>query len=635
MTLRRRLVLLHSAFAAFAVGAALATIYAVQLQIEKAAERFETLVDQLHHVEGLRGDLKVLDVHLHEIVAGTRPLDAAFEQQCRACLTRLAAAARFSTERTSRRPGATGDVPELHLALETALTLFVDRNRRGDRIGARDLFKTRIEGDLLPALDVALQRTRNRLDDSRQRASSRLLERDTQLLLLAVLIAVSGVGIVVAGALVVRRRLVKPIASLQMATEAFAEGKLDFRVNPGASDELGNLGLALNNMAAALQTSQRKYQTLFENLRDTVIVCDADGTVQECHEGDGALLGIPPRDAVGQCADDVWPQWRFAGRTWRELVTRVLSDGERLTISDLPLEVTPHRTARVDVVAYGVEYAGSRYAAVVIRDVTERHGLQRLVQRSETMEAAVTFARGIAHDFKNLLHSALATLAVIEESTQEAHTGERVRTVLEACRQAARLSRRLSRFAASDEGNPERLCLAETVRIIVDSLGETLFDRVRLEMDCVAPLPVRIDRDQLTQIVLNLVYNACEAMPDGGTLRIKTSVEYAADPLAGGLRSAHAVLSVCDTGTGMSEEAIDRAFEPLYSTKPRSDHGPRGMGLAVVYAAVNNAGGFIRAHSELGVGTTFRIYLPSAELTDSDSSRRGPGEAGSDELPPA
>jgi two-component system cell cycle sensor histidine kinase/response regulator CckA len=118
------------------------------------------------------------------------------------------------------------------------------------------------------------------------------------------------------------------------------------------------------------------------------------------------------------------------------------------------------------------------------------------------------------------------------------------------------------------------------------------------------------DRDQLTRVVLNLVYNACEAMPNGGQLTLTSRKVETANPLTPARMGWFVELRVSDTGMGMPAEIRERVFEPLFSTKPRSDDGPRGLGLAVVYAAVNQAGGFLQVQSNPGSGTTFQVFLP-------------------------
>ena len=143
-----------------------------------------------------------------------------------------------------------------------------------------------------------------------------------------------------------------------------------------------------------------------------------------------------------------------------------------------------------------------------------------------------------------------------------------------------------------------------------------------------------MDRDHLTQVVLNLIHNAREAMDDAmddgmdedkealGELRITKESTMTVDPIENAAPSLHAVLTVADTGCGMTAEVAERLFEPLFTTKPRGRDGRRGMGLAVIDAAVRNSGGFIQVDSELGRGTTFRIYVPAGSSTSVLPTRR-------------
>ena len=154
MTLRHRLILLHSAFAVFAVGAAIATIYVVQLEIGHATKRFETLVDDAQHIESFRGELRTLDVHLHEIFSGARSLDGAFEEQVQAFLTRLGEVASFSGQGAASGPTEGTETTRIWRELEAALADCLRLQKDGDHEAARRLFKERIEDRLFPALDV-------------------------------------------------------------------------------------------------------------------------------------------------------------------------------------------------------------------------------------------------------------------------------------------------------------------------------------------------------------------------------------------------------------------------------------------------------------------------------------------------
>ncbi|MCH7813314.1 MAG: HAMP domain-containing protein, partial [Planctomycetes bacterium] len=609
MTLRRKLIYLHTAFAVFAVGAAFFTIYGVQLHVRGALTSFERLVDQSILADRLRVAAQRQLVEMHDIVSRRKAVNAAYLARRDVFFTRLTEMATFAAQRPDREDWQSllSLKRELHEELDRCLAL-LDESRDDE---AETLLTGRIEAELMSALDTRLQDLTKVLNEDRWTVGNKFLTTDTQLLLLAIVIGATGVGLVAVGAIVVRRWLIAPVARLHEATRQYANGRLDYRVEVSSNDELGSLASSLNEMASSLQTSQTKYRSLFENLRDAVIICDSGGAVVECRDSDTGLLGLAPEAAIGRRLVDIWPQWQSPTWDWGLVIARVAAGGERLRGVDVELPLADGRKAIVDVVAYPIEYSHTRYAAILLRDVSERHRLQGLVRRSETMEATVTFAQGVAHDFKNLLNSAVTTLS-LKPDPAEAKDDQRAQTALRACKQAARLARRLSEFAANDRGSPELLNLSETVELILDSLDEPFLAPLRVRTEIGRSVQVKMDRDHLTQIVLNLIHNAREAMPQKGELFLATGTEVTTNPVARQASSTYAVLTVADTGCGMSPEVMQRLFEPFFSTKPRGPSGRRGLGLSVVYAAVNNAGGFVQVESQLGVGTTFRVFLPVA-----------------------
>ncbi|NOX59854.1 MAG: HAMP domain-containing protein [Planctomycetes bacterium] len=610
MSLRRRIVLLHAAFALFAIVAAVSTIYAVQLQIHGATAQFESLVNDSGQVDLIRSELRTLDVHLHEVIRDRRPASDEFLNHSQTVLNHLLEVAQFSL-----RPSADKSVTRrlailarnTHGPLEQVCRLA----NAGDFAAARNVFKDVIEINLESA-GALLKQIGYEIESDRGSATEGLVTRQTQVLIMAIVIAASGVGLVLAGALIIHRRLVQPIRALQIATQAFAEGDLDHRVAVKDRDELGQLAEALNTMADALTRSQRKYRSLFENQKDVVIICDQSAVIQECHFGDTDILGVDAAGAVGQSPNEAWPAWQLAGRDWWQFIHEVVAANRPLKLSDVELPFGSGRPVVVDITAYAVDYAQTRMAAIVIRDVTERNNLQRQVRRSETIEATVNLARGIAHDFKNLLHSAASSLRMIQKTSTDELTTQRTTTALEACMQASNLARRLTRFASTDEGQPQRLNLSETVTTILGSLDEAFLENIDLKLDCDADIQTVVDKDHLTQITMNLVYNARDALPNGGRLEISTRQVEVASPQASRQKKPHALLSVSDSGCGMTDDVLKRLFEPLFSTKPRDAHGQRGMGLAVVFAIVQSSGGFIDVRTTPSIGTTISVYLPLA-----------------------
>ncbi|MCP4245664.1 MAG: HAMP domain-containing protein [bacterium] len=623
MSLRRKLVYLHAAFAAFAVAAAFATVHGVQVRVNGAVRSFQGLVDHSISVDQIRVDLREQVHDLREIVDRRREISAAYLARRDACFIRLTEVARFAARHSDESDwrGVVDLGQRLREDSERCLAL----TRASQPSEGKAVLAEEIEADVAAALDTRLRNIRTSLDARRRQSGNQILATNAQLLGLAVMIGVTGVGLLAVGVFVIRRSFISPLAALRTATREFGEGNLDYRVTVSSKDELGALGASLNTMASSLRVSQTKYKSLFENLRDAVIICDSAGIVVECHDSDTKLLGVSPEASLGRHLLEVWPAWASAGSDWGLLVARVAANGERSSAVAVNLPRQDGKSTLVDVVAYPVQYAEVRYTAILLRDVTDRQRLQRLVRRSETMEAAGTFARGIAHDFRNFLNSAVSTLSLIESQAGNSRNSELVQTAIRSCQHATALSKRLSAFADIDQGNPEVHRLGEIVELILSALDEPFLAALRIRNDCDRSVAVRMDQDHLTQVVLNLIHNAREAMPDGGDLRIATDTVIAANPIERSAPSRYAVLTVADTGCGMDDSVKERLFEPLFTTKARDRRAGRGLGLAVVYAVVNNAGGFIQVDSEIGVGTTFRVYLPSGEEIVSPGPRQTSG----------
>ena len=617
MTLRRQLLLLHLAFLVFALFATLATVYAVQVQVGAATRRFDRVVGRLRVLQDLQLDVQSLDVHFHEVVQQSKPPDPLLYRDIESVATRLEGLGRLGATSAPGGEPASEAIPRRLEAIATHLRSAaadcLDAVGKNDQPRAESLFKQSVE-PLLRDADSELERVSRNHEFAQQSATRELVDYDSSLLLATVSVALVGTGLVLLGVWIVRSRLLKPLETIHQATEAFATGDLAHRVGLSSPDELGALGAAMNRMAGALDASQRKYQNLFQNQRDTVIVCDEHGVVLECHEGDFDLLGLPADSALGTMATETWPQWRFHDLTWDDLFARVIQSNRVVRLSEVTLVLPDQRSVVVDMVAYPAHDAGARRLAVALRDAGERVQLQQAARRTEAMEASVNLARGVAHDFKNLLHCAVRSLTEVRAGLDDPVVAEHADSAITACRQAARLSRRLSRFAAEDRGHPELIDVTEAVETILKSLDQSLFETIKLTTDLAPGLTVLCDRDQLTQIVLNLVYNACEAMPDGGGLCVTGRHQRYAKPAAATTRTdRYVLLTVADTGTGIPPQLRDRVFEPLFSTKPRTEDGPRGLGLAIVYGAASNADGFVTVSSAPGGGTTFYVYLPARD----------------------
>jgi PAS domain S-box-containing protein len=250
-------------------------------------------------------------------------------------------------------------------------------------------------------------------------------------------------------------------------------------------------------------------------------------------------------------------------------------------------------------------------------DVTEQRQLEDRLARAAKLEAVGQLAGGIAHDFNNLL---TAILGYVDLNLAEVPAGSQFHDDLVQVRNAAKrasdLTRQLLTFSRRQVGRPEIVDLNDTVRDVYRMLRHLIEENVEIELVLSSdPLKVKADPAQLGQVLMNLAVNARDAMPEGGLLRIATSVaEFdrhyaAAHPEVKPGR--YAELSVSDSGTGIPGDIRGRVFDPFFSTKQVGQG--TGLGLSTVYGIVKQHGGRVEFHSELGVGTTFRIHLPLAE----------------------
>ena len=610
MSLQKRLTWLLVAFAGFSIVASFGTIYAVQLYVARAAADLDLLMDRSHALDHLRLTMRDQCVRLHESVAGLREVGPAFQQQNDQLIATIRHEARFA-----RHAQAGERLAQLATALEEEFAACTRSVQEGRRDEAAVQLASRINGEVVPAIESCLRDEAAALDTRRLSSVDKMFATNSRVLILSLIVGVTGAALVVIGTTFVRRWIILPIRDLEHAAQAFGAGNLEHRVHTPVHDELGALGDAMNGMAASLaqaeadvRESEVKYRTLFENLRDAAIICTGDGQVVECHKGDMGILDSG-EGAPGAYLLECWPGWRTSSVDWHRLIRRVLWERTRVRLTDVALS-NAGQTSIVDVIVYPVQLGGVGRVAIVLRDVTERNRLEQEARRAEAMSATVTVARGVAHDFTNLLTSATGSLRGLRGNTGDPVVEDRLARALRACGQAAGLSRKLLDFASGDPGHPQRISLRETVELILDSVDEALMEGIRIERELDPNVHVCMDGDQLTQIVLNLIYNAREAMLDGGVMTVTVGMAIPGDVAGAATNEMFARLAVQDTGLGMTDDVRARLFEPFFSTKTKEDGHSRGMGMAIVYSAVRNARGFIQVDSAASQGTTIHVYIP-------------------------
>ena len=250
------------------------------------------------------------------------------------------------------------------------------------------------------------------------------------------------------------------------------------------------------------------------------------------------------------------------------------------------------------------------------RNITHERMLERQLFQAEKMKAVGTLAGGIAHDFNNLLTAILGNIELARRNVPEGHPVlRRLDTVGKAGERATQLVRQLLQFSRPSEAETRVIDVNEMVREASRFLRAVIPSTITLEHDLQEPsCHVRMDPSALTLILTNLSVNARDAMPEGGRLHFTTAgitvdqeLSHACPELKPG---AHCLLTVTDTGHGMSQDVCAHLFEPFFTTKERGRG--TGLGLSMVYAAVCQAAGCIAVQSRPGMGSQFDIYLPAA-----------------------
>ena len=269
----------------------------------------------------------------------------------------------------------------------------------------------------------------------------------------------------------------------------------------------------------------------------------------------------------------------------------------------------------VELAVSGIRLKGKWHATGIIRDLSERKKLESQLMQAQKMEAVGQLSGGIAHDFNNILSAIIGYGSILQMKMNE---DDPLRTNVlhllnEAADRAASLTHSLLALGKKQILNPRPTDLNEIIRRVEQLLRRIIGEDIELtsvfKQDTVI---VNADSGQIEQALMNLATNARDAMPKGGSLLIETEVRELDDTFIQaygyGEVGKYAVVSVTDTGMGMDDVTLKRIFEPFFTTKEVGKG--TGLGLAMVYGIIKQHHGFINVYSELGKGTTFKIYLP-------------------------
>jgi PAS domain S-box-containing protein len=404
-----------------------------------------------------------------------------------------------------------------------------------------------------------------------------------------------------------------------LGDQVLAVGAADYLVKETLSPELlqRTLKYAIERMRAEneVRQSEQRFDDLFENAKDIVFTLDLEGNVTSLNKSAEEVMGWSRSEARQiNIKNLVAPEHLHL---CSQMMQRILNE-EPMQHFEISMVRKDGRKVLLQTSARLVYSNGQKEGVQgIARDITERRNLENMVQQSQKLEAIGRLSGGLAHDFNNLLCVISGHTELLTEQMQPEHPSlKNLTQIKKAVDSAASLTRQLLAFSRKQVFHPRILDLNAIVIETEKLLGRLIGEHIEFFSALHPALGhVRVDPVQVEQVLVNLVLNARDAMPQGGKLTIETAnVE-----LGEGFRTRHAivpagnyvVLSVTDNGCGMDEETQSRIFEPFYTTKELGKG--TGLGLATVYGIVKQSGGFIWVYSEPRQGTTFKVYLPRVD----------------------
>ncbi len=381
---------------------------------------------------------------------------------------------------------------------------------------------------------------------------------------------------------------------------------------------------------AALNRSERQFQQLVAGVTDYAIyMLDAEGHIISWNPGAARIKGYSDVEIIGQHFSRFYaPEDRDTGLPRRALQIaatrgkfegegwRMRKDGTRFWANVL---IDPIRDEQGNLIGF----------AKVTRDMTEYRAMQEQLHQSQKMEAIGQLTGGVAHDFNNLLTVILGNLDAMWRHLppEESRLRRAVDQASRGAQRAATLTQQLLAFARRQPLNPKPCDINRLVADMSDLMRRTLGENISVETVLAGGLwRVEVDPHQLESAILNLAVNSRDAMPEGGKLTIETANAHLDDSYANNFAELspgqYVVICVSDSGAGMPREVLARAFDPFFTTKPIGQG--TGLGLSQVYGFVKQSNGHIKLYSEVGQGTTAKIYLPRLMDADYDEEPERP-----------
>ncbi len=419
----------------------------------------------------------------------------------------------------------------------------------------------------------------------------------------------------------------RPLNELATAAGRISDGDYDRPLPVRGDDEIGAAASAFNRMASSLRGSRAELEAKVGEAASSArrlerVITSSGAVLYELAPRDGVMRftwiseNVP--DLLGySLAEALAPGW-WSGNVYPDDLTKTEPEAEPRTDGVREYRFRHkdgrYRWVRDDQrVVPDDDASGRAHIVGTWLDITEQRHLEEQLRHAQKMEAIGTLAGGVAHDFNNILTVVTSYAELLSRTEDDPNRRCDLDEIVAAARRATLLTRQLLTFSRKTIAEPQSISVSYVVARLGGMLRRLLKENVKLVprlSDDVAP--ILGDPNQLEQVVMNLVINAADAMPDGGTLVIETQNIELDDAYArthGRVTPGrYVMLAVTDTGAGIDPSIMDKIYEPFFTTKPPGQG--TGLGLASTYAIVKEAGGHIWVYSEPGQGTTFKVYFP-------------------------
>jgi len=412
-----------------------------------------------------------------------------------------------------------------------------------------------------------------------------------------------------------------PLKVLTEGALKIGQGELGHRIALKGEGEIGELAVAFNSMAANLEMAtreivgEREYiRSIIDSITEGIVVIDKDAHITAWNQTIEKRYGLPLEKVLGSPLQDVFADlntYDFEPSFHR------LIHGElpQFVLYKVVLEKMPERVLTLAASSLFNTEGAVDGAVLVFSDITERLRLERQVQQSEKLAAVGQLAAGVAHEIGTPLNVISGSAEYLLMDSGSGGPADELRTIVSEVGRISELVQQLMTFARQEEPKEEFFQIGRLIESVLVLLRHQIEKQnIEISVANIDDLPEIVgDKNQIQQVVLNLVINAWQAMPVGGRLSFEGGYNYGALEAAHGQneqhKSGYVELCIRDTGEGIAEENMEKIYDPFFTTKEIGQG--TGLGLAIVRRIVENHGGRIEVESKKGEGTSFTVALPA------------------------